>query len=132
MALIAISALVSIDTNQAYQIAAGLIAGEALLAGGLCYIKSSDGLVYQANGTAANEAAEYVGFCPRAVAAGQPVTLFGPFTRIKYSDAALTPGDFYYCGATAGRLDAATTTGDTVGVAMALTSSDIVVMRTKL
>jgi hypothetical protein len=41
----------------------------------------------------------------------------------------LTPGDKYYIGATAGRLDAAATTGDAVGVAQAITSTDIRVTR---
>ena len=106
----------------------GLIAGEDLLAGAPVYIKSSDGLVYMSNGTAANEAAEIVGFTPRAVKSGQPLTVFGKGTRFNYATG-LTPGDKYYIGATAGRLDTATTTGDSVGVAQAITSTDIRVIR---
>jgi len=69
-----------------------------------------------------------IGFTPRAVKAGQPVTVFGKGARFSYGTG-LTPGDKYYIGATAGRLDTATTTGDAVGVAQAITSTDIRVIR---
>lgn len=106
----------------------GLYAGEDLSVAAPCYIKSSDGKVYMSNGTSANEAAEFAGFTPRAVKSGQPVTLFGIGARFNYGSS-LTPGDVYYIGATAGRLDTAATTGDTMGTAMAVTSTDIVVIR---
>ena len=106
----------------------GLIAGEDLLAVAPVYIKSSDGLVYMSNGTAANEAAEIIGFTARAVKSGQPVTVFGKGARFNYGTGQ-TPGDKYYIAATAGRLDTATTTGDAVGVAQAITSTDIRVIR---
>jgi hypothetical protein len=129
MALFVRSTLASMDLNQAHQILAGLIAGEALDIVAPCYIKSSDSLVYMATGAAANEAAEVAGFTPRAVVIGQPVTLFGPGSRFKYSDSLLTPGDILYLGATAGRLDPAATTGDAFGYAVAVTATDIVIMR---
>ena len=106
----------------------GLMAGEALDIAAPCYIKSSDGKVWMSNATAANEAAEVVGFTPRAVASGEPVTLFGAGARFRYG-ASLTPGDIYYIGATKGRLDTGATTGDSGGVAMAVTSEDIVIIR---
>jgi hypothetical protein len=118
------------DINQCHQVAAGLIAGEALDVCAPCYVKSADGYVYMSNATSANEAAEVVGFTPRAVAAGQPVTLFGVGTRFKYSESLLTPGDIYFVGATAGRLDDAATTGDTYGCAQALTATDILIIHT--
>jgi hypothetical protein len=130
MALITRATTVSMDASTAMfapQLT-GLIAGEDLLAGAPVYIKSSDGLVYMSNGTAANEAAEIVGFTPRAVKSGQTLTVFGKGTRFNYATG-LTPGDKYYIGATAGRLDTATTTGDSVGVAQAITSTDIRVIR---
>ena len=130
MELITRSANASMDASTgmfAPQIT-GLIAGEALDVAAPCYIKSSDGLVYMSNGTSANEAAEVVGFTPRAVKSGQPVTLFGKGARFSYGTG-LTPGDKYYIGATAGRLDASTTTGDAVGVAQAITATDIRVIR---
>lgn len=102
----------------------GLLAGEALDVAAPCYIKSSDGKIYMSNGTSANEAAEIVGFTARAVAAGEAVTLFGKGSRFRYGSS-LTPGDIYYLGATAGRLDTAATTGDAFGIAQAITSTDI-------
>lgn len=130
MALITRSSYASIDTNTAMYAPqlSDLVAGEDLDIAAPCYIKSSDGKVYMSNGTAANEAAEVAGFTPRAVKSGQPVTLFGSGTRFKYGSS-LTPGDRYYIGATAGRLDTAATTGDAVGVAQAVTATDIRVIR---
>jgi hypothetical protein len=130
MALITRASTASMDVSTgmlAPQIT-GLKAGEALDAVAPCYIKTSDGLVYMSNGTAANEAAEFIGFTPRAVGIGQPVTVFGVGARFSYGTG-LTPGDKYYIGATAGRLDAAATTGDAVGVAQAINSTDIRVTR---
>lgn len=129
MALITRSANASLDANQANQVAAGnLYAGEALDVAAPCYIKSSDGKVYMANGTSANEAAEFVGFTARAVAIGEPVTLFGAGSRFRYGSS-LTPGDVYYIGATAGRLDSSATTGDSMGTAQAINDTDILITR---
>ena len=130
MALITRSSDAGIDTSTAQfapQIT-GLIAGEDLDVAAPCYIKSTDGKVYMSNGTSANEAAEVIGFTPRAVASGQPVTIFGKGTRFHYGTS-LTPGNVLYIGATAGRLDASATTGDDVGVAQVITSTDIRVIR---
>lgn len=130
MALVtrASTAQLDVSTGQFAPQITGLVAGEDLDPAAPCYIKSSDGKVYMSNGTAANEAAEVVGFTPRAVKSGQPVTVFGGGTRFSYGSG-LTPGDRYYIGATAGRLDTAATTGDAVGVAQAITSTDIRVIR---
>ena len=107
----------------------GLIAGEDLEAVSPCYIKTSDGKVYMSNGTAATEPAEFVGFTPVARKATQPVTLFGVGARFNYYSTGLLPGDKLYIGATSGRLDTAATTGDAVGVAQAITATDIRVTR---
>lgn len=130
MALLTRSTTASIDASTAMYAPqlTGLYAGEDLDFAAPCYIKSSDGKVYMSNGTAANEAAEFAGFTPRAVKSGEPVTLFGLGSRFKYGSS-LTPGDVYYIGATKGRLDTAATTGDSMGVAVAVTSTDIVVTR---
>ena len=117
-------ASMDVSTGQFAPQITGLYAGENLDAVAPCYIKSSDGKVYMSNATSANEAAEVVGFTPRAVVAGQPVTLFGKGTRFHYGSS-LTPGDIYYVGATAGRLSTTATTGDAFGVAQAITSTDI-------
>lgn len=127
MALVTPSSDISVDmisAQKAPQIA-DLVAGEDLLAAAPCYIKTSDGKVYQSNGTAANEAAECVGFTARAAKSGQKVTLLGKGTRFRYADSGLNAGDRLYIGATSGRLDTAPTTGDAVGVAQALTATDI-------
>lgn len=105
-----------------------LIAGEDLDVAAPCYIKSSDGKVYMSNATAVNEAAEFAGFTARAAKSGQPVTLVGLGARFQYGSS-LTPGSVYYIGATAGRLDTAQTVGDTEGVAVAITSTDIMITR---
>lgn len=126
MALITRSTDASMDvsTGQFAPQITGLLAGEDLAVAAPCYIKSSDGKVYEANGTSANEAAEVAGFTPRAVKSGQPVTLFGKGTRFHYGSS-LTPGDIYYLGATAGRVDTAATTGDAFGVLQAITATDV-------
>lgn len=129
MSLVTRSANASMDVSQAKQVLAGnIFAGEDLAVAAPCYIKSSDGYVYMCNATSANEAAEFVGFTARATKSGEPVTLFGAGTRFRYGSS-LTPGDVYYMGATAGRLDTAATTGDTLGLAQAVNSTDILVTR---
>lgn len=131
MALVTRSSDASIDavTAQKAPQISGLLAGEDLDMAAPCYIKASDGKVYMTNATAANEAAKVYGFTPRAVKSGQPVTLFGLGTRFRYAASGLTPGAPLYAGATAGRLDTAATTGDAVGVAIAVDAYDIVVIR---
>lgn len=130
MALVTRSADAGMDASTgmfAPQIS-GLIAGENLDVAAPCYIKSSDGRVYMSNGTAATEPAEIVGFTPRAAKLGQAVTLFGKGARFFYGTGG-TPGDKLYIGATAGRLDTAATTGDALGVAQWITTTDIRVTR---
>jgi hypothetical protein len=105
---------------------ADLLAGEALLAGAPCYVKASDGKVYMTNGTAANEAAKCDGFTAKARAINQAVTLFGPGARFHYATG-MTPGQNFYAATTSGRLDTAPTTGGTVILARAVSSTDIVV-----
>lgn len=130
MALVTRASTASMDTSTGAfaQQLTGLVAGEVLDAVAPCYIKSSDGKLYMSNGTAANEAAEFVGFTPHARVAGEPCTVFGLGARFSYGTG-LTPGDKYFIGATAGRLDTAATTGGTVAIARAVTSTDIVVIR---
>jgi hypothetical protein len=107
----------------------GLTAGAAIDALAPCYIKESDGLVYMSDGTAANEAASFDGFSPKAYASGDTnVTLFGIGTKMRYATG-LTPGANYYIAATAGRLDTAATTGDAVGIVRAITATVVRVLR---
>lgn len=104
----------------------GLLAGEDLTVGQACYIKS-DGKAWKANGTSANAAAVFVGLAAKTTVAGQPVTLLGANSRWKYGSG-LTPGARYYVSATAGSLDDAATTGGTVAVAIAIDTTDIMVI----
>lgn len=110
------------------QISGDLYAGEALGAVAACYIKASDGKVYQCNGTAANEAAKFDGFTARAVDVGQPVTLYGIGARFKYGSA-LTIGADLYISATPGALADAATTGGVTAIARVITATDIRVIK---
>jgi hypothetical protein len=130
MALVTRSTSASMDTVTgmvAPQIS-GLYAGEDLDVAAPCYVKSSDGKVYMANATGTTEIAFPWGFTARATKSGQPVTLFGAGTRFLYGSG-LTIGATYFVGATAGRLDTGATVGDAVGVAKAVTATDIIVIR---
>jgi len=107
----------------------GRTAGEALDAFAACYLKTSDGKVYMCDATALNEAAEVIGFAPRAYASGDTnVTLYGAGLKIRYGSS-LTVGDTLYLAATPGRLDTAATVGDPIGVATVITSSLILITR---
>lgn len=106
----------------------GIIAGEDLLTAAPCYIKAIDGKIYMTNGTAANEAAKVSGWTGKTYKTGMPVTLWPRGVIFEYGSG-LTPGARLYAGATAGRLDTATTTGDAVGVAEVLTATHIRVIR---
>lgn len=129
MADVTRSASASPDTGslmRAQQISGDLYAGEDLAACAPCYIKASDGKVYQSNGTAATEPATFFGFTARATPSGQPVTLFGKGVRMQYG-AGLTIGAKYYVSANAGQIADAASTGGTVAIARAITATDIIV-----
>jgi hypothetical protein len=113
--------------QKAPQISGDEYAGEALLAVAACYKKASDGLWYQSNGTAVNEAARCMGFTSRAVAAGQPVTIYRNGARFRYGSG-MTIGTLLFVAATAGRLDTAATTGGLVAIAEVITPTDIQVI----
>lgn len=132
MALVTKSASASIDAISAQTAPqrASLTAGAAIDILAPCVIDTADGLVYMADGTAANSRAQFDGFAPRAYASGDTnVTLIGIGLKMRYADSGLTPGAKLYIGATAGRLDTAATTGDAVGVAKAISATDIRVTR---
>jgi hypothetical protein len=113
--------LSSLTPPQNDQIA-GLVAGEDIAAGDVCYIHS-DGTVRRSNGTADNAAAVAVGIAPTKAQSGQAVTLYRN-VRFDYGSG-LTPGAPLYVAATAGRLDTATTTGGLVPVAFCVTATRI-------
>jgi len=87
---------------------AGLLAGEAIAAGDLCYVKS-DGKVWKANGTSANAAARHAGVAATSAPVGEAVTLYHD-VDFRYG-ASLTPGALVYLSTTAGLLEDAATTG---------------------
>lgn len=128
MANIAQSASASMDTSTgmfAPQLTGNLYAGEVLNACAPCYIKASDGKVYQSNGTALNEAAKFDGMTARKYQIGEPVVLFGVGARFKYADGTLVIGTDYFVGTVAGQLSDAATTGGVRSIARAITTSDI-------
>jgi hypothetical protein len=106
------------------QISGSLIAGENLDGVSPCYIRASDGRVFMSNGTAANEAAKFDGFCAKATKAGESVTLFGVGARFRYGTA-LPPGQNLWLGTAAGVLSDTATTGGTVPIARAINATDI-------
>jgi len=122
------SASIDISTAMFAPQISGLVAGEDLDAVAPCYIKPGDGKVWEANGSADNDAAEVVGFTARAVDAGEPVTLFGAGARFKFGSG-LTIGAIYFLSTNKGELQTTASTGDSTGVAKAITATDIVVIR---
>ena len=136
MALATKSARASLDAirEQVAQKTPPLVAGEDLAAFAPCYIKSADGLVYESDGTAANEAAEFHGVTATDIDSGEPVTLIGAGAFGRYSDGfaaadSLSPGDMLYIAATAGRFDDTATTGDAVGTAVIIDDYNIMITR---
>lgn len=125
MALIAKSgtpSLSSVVPPQNCVIGSGLKAGEDIEAGDLCYIKS-DGKVWRSNGTAANAAAKVDGIAPIAATAGEAVSVYRN-VEMNYGSG-LTPGARLYAGATAGRIDGATTTGGTAPIGFVVDATRI-------
>ena len=87
----------------------------------------SAGEVILADGSAADAAANILGFAGRSVLEGQPLTVFGPGTRFG-GFTGLTPGQLLYLSATPGELADAATTGGTRPIARAITATDIQVI----
>lgn len=101
----------------------GLYAGEAIAAGDVCYIKTSDGKVWKSNGSAANAAALYDGVAPKAASVDEAVTLHKG-VAFAYGSG-LLPGTRYFVGTTPGTLSDVATTGGTVPIAAALDTTRI-------
>lgn len=109
--------LSTVTPDHSCQVGSGLIAGEDIAAGDVCYIAAA-GTVLRSNGTSDNAAAVADGIAARESASGEAVTLF---TNIEmHYGSGLTPGARYYVAATAGALDDAASTGGTVAVAKAV------------
>lgn len=106
----------------------GLVAGESVAAGDLCYVKS-DGKVWRSIGTAANAAAKCDGMALQAAAVGDGCSVYFD-VNVRYG-ATLTPGARYYVGAAAGALADAATTGGTGPVAFAIDATRIRISQSK-
>lgn len=124
-----LSASVDASTGMLAPQLSGLLAGEDILTAVTpCEIRS-DGLVWKASGAAADSHARVAGISTRpGVKAGQPITLYGLGTVAKYSDALMTAGMILYLG-TGGTLSSTASTGDAVGLAQAVDSSNIRITR---
>jgi hypothetical protein len=92
---------------------AGLLAGEDIAAGDLCYIKS-DGKIWRTNGTSVNAAAAVRGIALEACKSGEACTIMHD-VNIRYGSG-LTPGANLFASATAGAIDDAATTGGTAPI----------------
>ena len=108
----------------------GLVLGENCAQNDPLYIKGSDGKLYRANAAAATEPANFIGAAPRAGLAGQAITVFGVGQRMSIAaPGTLTPGAKVFLGAVAGGYDTAAQVGDAVGVARAVTDTDVIITR---
>jgi hypothetical protein len=104
-------------------------AAVALFAGALVYL-GSDGLIHLTDAT--SSAAPLAGIVAVRSGAGNPCTVFGIGAKCHYAAAGtLTIGKVYFLDVTAnaGGLSTVATTGDAVGVARAISDTDIQLIR---
>lgn len=121
MALVTRSTKASVEVGSAQRSPQVIgIAGEDIDMAAPCYIDTTTGKIYMADGTAANQKAVLAGFAVRQANTGEAVTLHGVGTVFHYTDTAGSYGAKLYIAATKGRLDTAATTGDAVGVAQVM------------
>lgn len=105
-------------------VGSGRVAGEAIAAGDVCYIKS-DGKVWKSIGTTTNAAAKAHGIAVKAASLNEAVTIMRNVDM--HYGSGLTPGAPYYVSATSGggALDNAASTGGTGIVAFAIDATRI-------
>ena len=103
----------------------GLLAGEAIAVGDVCYIAAA-GTIFRSNGAAATAPAKCDGMAVVAAAIGEAVTLIHD-VNVRYG-ATLTPGARYFVSATLGALDDVATIGGTSPVAFAIDATRIHIM----
>ncbi len=123
---------VDLDLNSARRASqiSGLHAGEDGIKRGMPCRVDSNGEVVRSNASADDANAQVDGFAARDANEGEPITLMGIGLRMQYNAAGdLTPGDTLYVAAADGELDDTSTTGDANGVARAVSSTDIVIIR---
>jgi hypothetical protein len=116
--------LSSVVPPQNCVIGSGLLAGEAIAAGDLVYIKS-DGKFWKSNGTSANAAAKVDGIAVKAAGLNQPVDAYRN-VEMRYG-AGMTPGARVFLSATAGLIGDAATTGGTAPVGFVVDATRIYV-----
>lgn len=97
----------------------GLVAGEALLAGKACYIKTSDNKVYLASGAANNAAAIVAGFADVDAPVDEPVTLLRD-CNIGYQTGLNGGKPLYLSGTVPGGLADAPSTGGLVPIGLTI------------
>jgi hypothetical protein len=121
--------LSTVTPCHAHQIT-GLVAGEAVAVGDVCYIKS-DGKVWRSVGTTTNAAAKCDGMALQAAAVGEAVSLYFD-VNVRYGSG-LTPGARYYVSGTTtgGKLADAASTGGTAPVAFAIDATRIRVLQSR-
>jgi hypothetical protein len=100
----------------------GLVAGEAIPAGSLVYIKS-DGKVWLADGSAADAEAQVAGMVLQAAALGEACSIYFD-VNVRYGSG-LTPGAKLFLSATEGLIDDAATTGGTAPIGFVIDATRI-------
>jgi len=107
----------------------GLFAGETLTEGQAVYL-ASDGTLKKAVSTQCAPAnqAEFLGLVLHGAVAGEPCTVFGRGCRVKYSTG-MTPGALLWVSATAGALYDAKVASADIPAAIALSATDIMIIR---
>lgn len=125
MAQVTLTGVPSLTTPtpcSAHRVGSGLLAGEAIAAGQLCYIKS-DGKAWLSNGTAATAPAQCAGMALQAAAVGEAVSLYTD-VDVRYG-AGLTPGAKLFVSATPGTISDAATTGGTAPIGVVIDATRI-------
>jgi hypothetical protein len=100
----------------------GLVAGEAIAAGDLVYIKS-DGKVWLSDGGAADAEAKVAGMVLQAAAVGEAVSIYMD-VNVRYGSG-LTPGAPLFLSATDGTIADAATTGGTAPIGYVIDATRI-------
>lgn len=100
-------------------------AGENIPAGAAVRL-DANGKIMLATGAANDNKARFLGLAARAAKMGQPITVFGIGTRFGYATG-LTPGQGLYLGTAPGALSDAATPGSASPVAVAVSTTDILI-----
>lgn len=132
MSEITVASTASIDTVSAMHVGfiSALEAGEALTVAAPCYI-ATNGKVYLSVSTQTTISgyADFVGFTPDSVVSGGPVTLYGKGARFSLASSGLTPGAYLWICDSKGILDTVKHAAVDAPVAIAISATDIVVIR---